>query len=55
MRREGSGRGCLYFHQRKSTSKRLTGAHTLFVNPLLKNFRTDSRYQPLAKRIGILP
>jgi hypothetical protein len=55
MRREGSGGGRLYFHQRKSTSKRLTGAHTLFVNPLLKNFRTDSRYQPLAKRIGILP
>jgi hypothetical protein len=29
--------------------------HNLIVNPLRETFRRDSRYQALAKRIGILP
>jgi tetratricopeptide (TPR) repeat protein len=33
----------------------LPTVHNVIVNPLLENFRRDSRYQALAKRIGILP
>jgi serine/threonine-protein kinase len=33
----------------------LPSVHNLIVNPLLRNFRRDSRSRALAKRIGILP